>query len=83
MSYLTYVSKLVWLSSQGDMKMGEFVERACQYVFTPFCTSDIYDPYMDGCGLKSATYISNPNSIIIHHWFYTSGESSNRVCESV
>ena len=39
-----------------------------QYVFNPFYSSDIYDSYMDGCGLMSAIYITNPHVIILYMW---------------
>ena len=54
---------------QGDSKKGNLLYNGqsvptCQHVFTPFCTCDIYDTYMDECILRSATYISTLNVII-------------------
>ena len=58
--YMTDVSEQVWSCSQGDIKMGELAYYGksvliFQSVFTPFYTSDMYDTYMDGCDLVSAS----------------------------
>ena len=38
----------------------------CQHDFIPFYTSAIYDTYIDGCVFNSATYISNPNVVMLY-----------------
>ena len=57
-----------WSCSHKDSKTGDLavLQKKCpEYLacFTPFYGSDIHDTYIDGCGLISATYISNPHII--------------------
>ena len=67
-SYLMYILEQTRSCRQGICKTGELgiLWKKCPgfpAYFHPLTTSEIYDPYMDGCGLNSTTYMSNPHEL--------------------